>query len=260
MNQTKVQNSRTIRFGSGLVEAGEEESALINLGAMVGITFSEEWEAIEVQSDNAGKIRVGTANHVARLSGELQEINLQNLQMLRGNIDNFENIPGTLVEGAEQTIADWAVGKFIKIEHQNGDGSAVVINSVTGETALAEGTDYIVAQNEYGETGIIVQSEIEAENLVINYDYTPNKAIRLSSGGKTTIEPRIIRVTNRNEQGKKFQITIFKAKNQEGINIELPSDSSGEIATCPINLMGELDDSRAVGSQLFEIYDEQGVY
>ena len=50
-----------------------------------------------------------------------------------------------------------------------------------------------------------------------------------------------------------------KARNQEGINIEFPSDQSGEVASCPINLQGEVDANRDVGAQLFEILDEQSV-
>lgn len=264
MQQTTVQNSRTLRFGSGLVEVGDDINALVNLGAMRGIIFQESWENVEVESDNAGKVSLGITNHVAGISGELMEINLTNLHNLRGGIDNYENIPGELVQGVEQVVAQgsWTTDKFIKIVNQNGDGSPITINSITGTTTeeLTPEVDYFLAQNEFGEYGIIVQDGVATNQaLTINYDYTPNAAVKLSSGGKTVISPKVVRVTNINEFGKKFQITIFKAKNQEGINIEFPADSSGEVATCPITLQGEVDATREVGSQLFEIYDEQSV-
>lgn len=267
MQQTTVQNGNAIRFGSGKVEVGDDINSLVDLGAMKGVKFEETWDEIEVESDNAGTVTLGTSNHKASIAGDLMEIELANLAEVRGGIDKYETIPGVLVPNATQTVkaGDWSYDDFIKIENQNGDGTAITVNSVTGATdgALIAGDDYILGKNEKGEYGIFIQdgTTLTAENqdLVVDYDYTPNKAVKLSSGGKTTINPKVVRITNVNELGKKFQITIFKARNSQGISIELKSDESGEVATTPLNLTGELDANRDPGAQLFEIYDEQSV-
>ena len=267
MQQTTIQNSKTLRFGSGIVEGGDDVGSLVNFGSMTGIQFQETWDDLMVESDNAGQEVIGKINQKAAILGNLQEISLTNLNNLRGGIDNFENIAGTLVSAEAQIVAsgDWAFNDFIKFEHQNGDGSAIIVNSVTGGTdgLLTVDDDYYAGKNENGEYGIFVIDGIiattEDQSLTIGYDYTPNAAVKLSSGGKTTINPKVIRITNTNELGKKFQITIFKARNQDAINIEFPADTSGNVASTPINLQGSLDKARTVGEQLFSILDEQSV-
>ncbi|MFW5981530.1 MAG: hypothetical protein ACOCRU_03025 [bacterium] len=262
MQQTTVQNSRTLRFGSGVMEVGDDIGSLVNLGAMTGIQFQETWEDLMLESDNAGSEPIGKINQRAAIIGNLQEINFTNLHNLRGGYDNIENIAGDLVPGEEQVVAqgNWKNDKFIKFEHQNGDGSAITVNSVSGSSSneLTVDVDYFIAQNEHNEYGIIVQDGVsESQSLTLDYDYTPNAAVKFSSGGKTTIDPKVVRITNTNEFGKKFQITIFKARNQDAIDITFPADTSGEVATTPINMQGTLDKDREVGEQLFDILDEQ---
>ncbi len=272
MEQTTVQNSNTIRFGSGKVEVGDDVGSLVNLGAMQGVTFEETWDKIEVMSDNAGVIEAGIRNHRAAISGDLMEIELENLSELRGGLDNYSTSDGSSVTGETQTESqgDWSFDSFIKLENQNGDGSAITASDVTDvsggtDGTLSEGDDYFVGQNAQGESGIFMADDsatnltTESQDITITYDYTPAASQTLKSGGKQSINPKVIRITNEDENGNVFQITIFKATTEEGITIELPSDDAEEPATTPINLQGTLDEDRTVGEQLFEIYDEQGV-
>src|SRR5690606_5626614 len=83
---TTVQQRNTIRFGSAKFEVGEDIDSLVDLGAMRGVEFEETWDEIQVNSDNAGVIMAGTQNHEAIIRGDLMEINLRNLALLRGGI------------------------------------------------------------------------------------------------------------------------------------------------------------------------------
>lgn len=101
---------------------------------------------------------------------------------------NVENVASALVSGATQDVVNpTAYLKFIVIANQNGDGSAVVVNSVTGSTdgALVAGTDYEVIQDGAGKYGIQLISggaiTTLTQTFTINYDYTPN-AQRLTPG------------------------------------------------------------------------------
>lgn len=181
---TKVQQANTIRFGSAKFEVGEDVENLVDLGAMRGIEFEETWDELRVNSDNAGVILVGTSNHQAAIRGELMEINLKNLALLRGGIDKIEEIP----EGEEQ-----------------------------------------------------------------------KEAIKLLSGGISTFQPRVVRITNYNEKNEEFRITVFKATTSQGIQITFPGADDEDPVMTPIEMVGTLDVERDVGEQLFEIYDEQGV-
>lgn len=182
---TKVQQSNTIRFGSAKFEVGEDEENLVNLGAMRGIEFEESWDEMRVNSDNAGVILVGMSNHQAAIRGELMEINLRNLAILRGGIDKLEE----------------------------------------------------------------VEEDLEAGKKA---------AVRLLSGGYSTFQPRVVKITNYNEKDEEFSITIFKATTNTGLNITFPGSDDEDPAITPIEMTGTNDTSRDIGEQLFVIEDEQG--
>ncbi len=189
---TTVQNSNAIRFGSAKFEVGETEENLVDLGAMRGVVFEETWDEVRVNSDNAGVIRVGVNNHMAALAGDLMEINLETLALIRGGIDKVETIPAVPANPEEQI----------------------------------EGT---------------------------------LEAIRLLSGGISTFTPRVVRITNYDDQDREFRITVFQATPESGINITFPESDSEDPAMTPIRMVGTPDGKRNIGEQLFEIYDEQGV-
>jgi len=268
MRQTTVQNSNAIRFGSGKVEVGDTVGSLVDLGAMRNVSFEENWDEVTIESDNAGELYVEQRNQTAAIAGDLMEVELENLKDLRGGLDSYSTQDGSLVSGATQSVTsgNWDYDKFIKIENQNADGSAITVNSVTASTdgVLTADDDYYLAQNEHGEYGIWIDgagtlTTTTSQDITIDYDYTPAASQTLKSGGKRTISPKVVRITNVDENGNKFQITIFKAYNQSGITLELPADDDEEPAMTPINLQGRLDEARTAGEQLFEIYDEQGV-
>lgn len=84
-------------------------------------------------------------------------------------------------------------------------------------------------------------------------------AIRLLSGGYSTFQPQVVRITNYNDAGEAFSITIFKATTNTGINITFPGADDEDPAMTPIEMVGTNDVEREIGEQLFVIEDEQGV-
>ena len=89
MSQTVVKQARKINFGSGKFEISTNGTSWTNLGAMRGIVFAEIWDKVTVMSDNAGVIKEFIKNHFATLSGNLMEIDLADLNTIRGGIDNY---------------------------------------------------------------------------------------------------------------------------------------------------------------------------
>ncbi|QJD87901.1 hypothetical protein [Cohnella herbarum] len=260
-NMTTVQNANSIRFGSAKFEVGEDESSLIDLGAMRGIVFEESWDEVKVMSDNAGVIRVGINNHMAAIEGELMEINIATLANIRGGIDTLSNItaaPANVTGESVKLIGN----KQRRLAYRNGAGTIVTAVTVKkGATTLVEGDDYALAVDSAGYTVIsrVTGGTIaDGDTVAVAYTYTPISAVKLLSGGLSTFKPRVARITNYDEQNKKFQITVFKATPESGLNITFPEADGEDPAMTPIRMSGTLDTNRAVGEQLFEIYDEQG--
>ena len=264
---TEVKCPGAIRIGSAKFEVGNDVDSLVDLGTMENVVFEESWTEIRRIGGNVGEISREIRDHMAALGGDLVEVELENLSKFRGGIDEYSATPGTKVSGADQVInaGAWAYNKFIKIEHQNSDGSEITVNAVTGGTdgLLAANTDYYVGQNDKGEYGIFVIDSATVttidQAITIDYDYTPNASKTLKSGGKTVISPKVVRITNYNANDKKFEITVYKAYNSQGIRISLPNYNDDATAVCPIRLQGVRDESRTLGDQLFIIVDEQGV-
>lgn len=264
--QTAVQEGRSIRFGSGRFEIYDgDTSSWIDLGAMREIQFEELWERVRVMSYNAGPVSVGIREHRAALQGNLMEINLKNLALIRGGLDVYTENPGIKEEGVEQVITagNWEFDKFIKIENQNHDLAEIDIDSVVGSgTPYVADTDYLKVQDAAGNWGIIVLDSTTpdlGDHITIKYDYTPAESKTLESGGKITINPRAVRVTNYDEDGKMFRIEVFKAEVENGINIELQSDDAEDPAITEIRLEGDVDQAKDPGKQLFKITDTQNV-
>ena len=89
-------------------------------------------------------------------------------------------VAGTPVAGATQDVVNpSAYLQFIKIANQNYDGSAITVNSVTGDTdgLLVAGTDYDVVTDDNGVYGIQLISggniTTLTQTFTIDYDYTP---------------------------------------------------------------------------------------
>lgn len=265
--QTTVVRPKALRRASAKIEIGNTLQTMANIGAIRSLVSQEQWELVKIMADNVGEITRFIKNHINTVSFNWLEIDFDALAAVRGGIDTISTIAGTLVEGHSQLIpaGEWKFGKFIRFENQNGDGSAIDPTSVTAGTngALTEGEDYIVGQNEVGMYGIfIMDSETvttENQSITVAHDYTPNAARVFETGGLTQISPKIVRLTNTNELGKKLEITIHKASNSDGINIAFPADDSDDLWNTPIKLEGVCDATRDPGKQLMRVVDEQSV-
>lgn len=262
--QTSVKNAKTIRFGSAKTEVGKTLGSLVDLGLASDVEFTEESEPKVIKPDNGPEIEVGRINHTATVKFNLWEVNLENLALIRGGIDSYTTIPGTptSVSNEKHVLTDI---ESERLNFRNGDGSVVtsiVVKDEEGNTA-ALNTDYVVFVDPEGYTCIarVAGSTVisSGEEIQVSYSYTPNTAVKLSTGGLDTISPRVVRLTNTNAEGKVFRITVYSAKNQKGIDIKLPSDDSSDNMQPSIELKGIKDITRAIGDQLYEIYDEQGV-
>lgn len=262
--QTTVQNSGAIRFGSGVLEIGTTVNDLVNIGAIRDAVFSEEWEEVEVKSDNAGVVKVGIKEHVAYIEADMMEVDLEKLYLIRGGLDTLSTVAASPVAITDEEI-ELDDTELVRLAYANGDGTEVSSISVTDadSNAAVRNTDYVIVVDEEGFTCIarVDGSTVltDGDTALVSYSYTPNASVTLSSGGKVTVSDRVVRITNTNEEGKKFQITLFKASINEGAEIEFPSDEDDDPAMPHLKMKGVLDVGRTAGDQLWSIYDEQGV-
>jgi hypothetical protein len=261
LRQTTVQQASKIGFGSAKFEIGATVGTLVDYGAMNNISFKETWTEVRVMSENAGEIVTGIRDHKAMIEGEMLETYLTNLNAFRGGVDTLTPIAAAPVAVVNelQTLTGTT---SVDLNFANGAGTEVTAITVTTAAggATVRNTDYVITVDANGKTGIarIAGGLFGSGDVAkVSYTYTPNASATLTSGGKYTIAAKVVRLTNTDANGKKFRITVYSAKNQNGIEIKFPSDEALEPQSMKISMEGHLDYTRAAGDQLFEIFDER---
>ncbi len=262
--QTNVQNENAIVFGSCKVEIGADLGSLEDFGIAKSVVFQEEITKSILGADNAGELHKMRKQRVM-VTGSFVEFDPAKWNSMRGGIDTYSTVAGTLVSGATQDFiaGKWGYNDPVVIEHQNCDKSPLTINSVTGSVdgALVADTDYFVGQNEDGDTVVTVIDSAtvttETQTITVDYDYTPCASKTLKSGGKLDISTRVVRLTNTDDQGKILRLTLYKTYIDSPINIPFQPDEGEDPAEMPFQMIGIPDPTRSAGDQVFEIYNEQ---
>jgi hypothetical protein len=263
VQQQPIINRKNLKIGSVKIEISDDGTVWTNLGTGNKAKFSEKIESQPIESDNGGIIDFIDKNQTCEISYTMLEFDLSVLSKLRGGIDNYSVVAGTATQITGEALGTgWAKGKPIKLANKN--GANTVVTSITikaAGTALVVNTDYYVyvgdgANGELGAT-YIVPITAQTGILTADYTYTPNSSVIMTSGGGVSISPKVVRLTNTNAAGKKFELTIFKAYNADGISIDFPADSDGKVWECPIKLSGSNDVTRPINAQLYQIINEQ---
>ncbi len=245
--------------------------AYVNVGLGRAFALTEEITVFDVEVDNGPDPIEGVSQHELAMTMELVELYLPTLDEIRGGIDLLTATAAAPVVGFSDPFltGEWGFDDPFVLRNQEGDGSEVVVTSVTGATdgALVEATDYFVGQNEAGDTVVTIIDSVtvttESQTMTIVYDYTPNASRELSTGGLTTIASRAWRFTNRQivaSVEKDRIINVYTAFFEGGQTLTFNSDSADDpLTVIPISVRGKLSSSRTDGDQLYKILDEVAV-
>lgn len=262
MSQTTVQRMKTIRFGSAKIEVGDSEANLRDIGAANNVSFEYTFDEQTIKSDNAGDILKRIANERARVSCDMLESSVENIAAsLKGIVTtSSEAGSATTVTGEEVKTQTG----FVRIARKNADGSQVSVSSCKkGSVSLTAGTDYTLGLDSDGYTVIAPvagSTKVTAgDTITVNYSVTPNAAEIIEAGGKLALDFSIVRLTNYDSDGAKFEITMWKASGAEGFTMDFQPDDADTPNAVNAVWEGIADTRRDLGKQLFRIVDEQGV-
>jgi len=250
------------------VKIGDTVGGLASLGVLKGdATIGITYDNVKVLGSKAEKLLDGIKNMEAEAAFELYQLYLPNIKKLLDGAVTVNPIAAAPVPGAVQVVASgaWGYNDFIPIEHQNGAGTIITINSVTGSVdgVLVAETDYFEGQNELGIWGIFIINSVtvttEVQNITINYDYTPNAAYQLLMGeAYAELVAKIVEFS-KTIDGKNFWARLWSVTNSAGLTLSFLDSAGDEPQSLPVTLAGGLDTARAAGEQLIEIYDEIGL-
>lgn len=220
------------------------------------------FDTIKATASKAQKIKTFYKNMQVTVTASFYQQYLEKISKLMGGAGTYSTVAGTLVSGAEQTLAsgDWAYNTFYPITNQNGDGSAITVNSVTGGTdgALVADTDYVlsVANGVYGITILdSVTVTTLSQDMVIDYDYTPSAQEIIKVGSASVdITAYEVRIRKPIEGTSKYQtMYIYSAANEGGFTFGFPRYDVDDVPFQEVTLVGTVDTSRTDTDQLFSI-------
>lgn len=256
MRQTAVQVPEALRKGSVRVLVGDNFSSLVDIGALrnAAVNFLKEDQRIEF--DNAPGLDYFVKGDRIQVTFDLAEINFDTIAVLDAGMINLQSTAGTPVSNATQLVVagDWNFEQFIEIANQNGDGSAVNVDSVTGTSdgALTADVDYHVIEVN-GKYGIVVHSggsaSTENQNLTIQYDYTPSASKKITANASGRKTGKCMRIINEDNDGKLFKLDIEDGTNKAPINFDFAGDEEEDVAIQSIDFQGtfvEYVDEQAV--------------
>lgn len=132
MSQTTVQRSKSLRFGSGVLERSLDNGATwLNLGALKNAKLAVTTKISEIMFDNAKLPPKEKIDEVV-FSANLGEVNLQNIYDLnsQGAITLTPASPVTVTAEVIQASGTWATGAIVFLAYHNGDGTQNTITNL----------------------------------------------------------------------------------------------------------------------------------
>lgn len=251
MAQTTAQNSKAIRFWSGVLKIDWVNVWLLD-NARAVINFL----TAQIKAHN-GYLPAKKKIENAEFTAELYEIDLDNIAKIdsHGVLANVASSPVNVTGEALGT--GWVVGTPIKLANKNGAGT--VVTSVTIDedaSALTDGTDYEVFVGADGYSYILPLTP-QTGAITADYTYTPNASQKITfSDVAKLVSYYEVKFENTDENNKKFSITIPKAYSGEGLDFGFVADDAvDETMKVPITFRAFPDEDGV----MIVIEDEQAV-
>lgn len=173
-------------------------------------------------------------------------------------------VAGTLVSGATQVLSSggFSLNTAYLLDGQNATGLVQTINSVTGSVdgALSSGTGYEMVQVAGGWAITLLSGVTLAQNVTIDYDYTPATGYEMTAGESSKVlDPYQIRLTHYTNDAfttYDYRMEIFRVFPDAGglVFNKGGALSDNDFDSWTVSITGELDSGLASGSQLFKVF------
>ena len=227
-----------------------------NVGPIRGLEVNEDLTSVDIEFDNTASRKYVSKQEFTATFQQMQRLNSTLLQILRNGVDEFTTTAGTPVAGGTQLIASpFTPNDFYAIEYQNGDGTIITINSVTGSVdgALTADDDYHLVVDDNGIYGIILNTVAGGTNITtvtqtvtIDYDYTPSASFKVEVGGASEL-PYIM---------MKFETITQEADGTAGLFTSICYRGQQEEGTTWVYTQDEADDPLIANPITYRFFED----
>lgn len=247
--QTTAQNTKAIRFGSGVLKIDN-----VNVGLLDNARMTLAYSIAQIKAHN-GVLPIKKKIDTAEITAELYEVDLDNIAKIDSH-GVLVNTPATAVNVTDEDLGTGLTANTpVALANANGNGAIV-----TGVTLTAGGTTVTASNYELfvkGGVCYLLPTANQTGAILIDYTYTPNtkQTITFSDIAKLVAYYEVSFV-NTDENGKEFSITIPKAYSGEGLDFGFVSDDAvDETMKVPVKFTAFPDDNNV----MIRIEDEQAV-
>lgn len=263
MSQTTIQNADSIKFGSAKMEVstdGTVGAVWEDMGAGRSFSAAESYNAVKIDSDNAGVVKDYVNQRQFAISGELLEVDFNTLKHIRGALDEVTTVAGAeTTEDQVLSAGNYSEDVWYEFAGQNDDGSEPLVNTADAETDGDISTSLITSKvgDEWG--FIIPDGTLTSgtgQSITINITYTPTAKVVVEGGGTVSLSRFQVRLTNTDADGKEFSVRFPYCKINEGMEFSFASDDADDANTLPISILAETD---PVSGKTYIFEDEQSV-
>jgi len=184
--QTTVQESTAVKWGSCKLEVGATVGALVNVGALRDVMWEETFDKVSVETDNAGQIELGIRNHRCAISGNWMELNWDNLEKVYSGVHTLVAADTTPVAITDEsmTLDDRIFQRFAYKNGANTEVASITVdNLAAATTTYIRDCDYIVTVDPQGWTGIAAAYPTAIETASAVIAVTGAAVYHLSGGG-----------------------------------------------------------------------------
>jgi len=234
---------------------------------MNGSTYQENTETAEIAFEDVGTVRDEVSNETVDISISAgQVLDLELVSKLTGGLFTYSTVAGTPVAGHDFVASSgaWSFDKTILLDKQNGDGSKPTINTVTGSVdgALVEDTDYFVTKLDGAGWAVVILDTVtvttEAQDITVNFDYTPSAKSIIKRGGIkiiTPIELAFQTIGSSQVDGSDEYVTFYfhKVFSNGNHGHGFSPENSAEPITMELGFTAKKDTNKESGNQLMQI-------
>lgn len=186
----------------------------------------------------------------------MQQLDPEIMDECMGNLNVVEVQTGAKVTGFTQTLQKKEKNTFEEFEMQSfGESSLPVepenITITAGDTQLEKEVDYIITKDTFGRFGVTFLID-QTENCEATYDYTPAEEIKIHTGGKTNVTPKMVKIETDQADGRSIRVTYFKASFTSGGAIAYKDDNTADLIDFNVTMQAKQDVTRPAGHQLKE--------
>lgn len=249
-------------FGSGRVYIAdyvtdEAQAVWQELGALTAMSAQDAITTAKPEAVNCDHDLIVTGEE-STITFTLQEIDPAVLKKCMGDLTEVTAVTASVVTGQEQILKPetGVLQLLLQQNHAAGSVKPAAPENFTlleDDTPLTLDADYELVKDSLGIYGVILKKTPDTAKVYkATYDYTPVSQWIVTQGGASTIEKKMVKIVNGQNDGKGIELIYWKCQFSEGGSFVFQKDGDATPIDVPFTLKASLDRSRPEKQQLYK--------